>query len=193
MLSVIFNAIAAELARINAYAPLLQGEQFVRQNDPPPRMIVYPIGDSMGPVEGPGGNPKPLLTLLEGAELVIHGQTQDIVEGMRDQFLVALHHACKRTTTNARRAGRFVVAGGKWTRSTLIAKNGFEYKLSFSVAFPIVDRRWDALQVPDASDMADALTYPTVPGSEVETTIDVGERDNPPADDNVTIVINPHP
>lgn len=201
MLSVLYAAIADELAAINAYVVPLVGEEHVRRNDPPPRMIMYPTEDTPSAPEGPGGNPRPLFTLLKASELVIHGQTTDHVEGMRDQFLIALHKACKKATPNGPRAGRYQVTKGKWTRNTLIAKNGYEYKITFAVAYPVVDRRWETPApgdpprppLPDTYTGDQANTYPTVPGDELTIAANVGVRDNPPAGDNVAINITPAP
>ena len=207
MLGSLYTAIAAELLEINAYVVPLVGEHHVRRNDPPPRMIMYPVDDTFDGPSGPGGNPRPIHDVLEASELVIHGTTLNVVTGMRDQFVNALRRVCKRASQGSARAGRYVLGKGKWTRNTLIAKNGFEYKLTFSVVHPIVDRRW-SLTDPDAPagpenppqepneatyEGDQANTYPVVAGEEVELTTDVGHRDDPPAADNVTIVINPVP
>lgn len=195
MRSVLYTAIISELAAINAYVVPLVGEKHVRLHDPPPRMIFIPRTDTPGPPEGPGGNPRPLFTVLEESELVIHGETTDHVEGMRDQFMIALHHACKKASPGTARAGRYQVAKGEYAKgAALFVKNGLEYRMRFAVAYPVVDRKWvDEIpkQAPTPSTYSgdQANTYPVVPSAELKALVDVGVRDNPPADDNVEIDI----
>lgn len=198
MLSVLYAAIATELAAINAYVVPLVGEEHVRRNDAPPRMIMFPLDDSFGDVEGPGGNPRPIKNVLKASQLVIHGQTTDHVEGMRDQFVIALHAVCKKATAGSGgRAGRYVLSKGMWTRNSLIVKNGHEYKLTFAVGAPIVKRTWetplpgDPPQAPVAATYAgdQANTYPVVPADELAGGITVGLSD----DESVDIAIEDDP
>ncbi len=181
MLSVFWDAITTELAALNAYAVPQQGEQFYARNDPGPTMIFVELDDAIGPPEGPGGNPKPLFTILERTELILRGATRDIVQGMRDQFLVALHKATKKAGAAMTRAGRYVVGKGVWAKGTIIGRNGFEYRLPFAIAYPVVARTWEALEVPGPD--ADATTYPTVPGDELTIAGSVGIAEETAADD----------
>lgn len=198
MLSVLYSAITTELAAINAYVVPLVGEEHVRRNDPPPRIIMWPLKDSFGPVEGPGGNPKPIATVLEQSQLVIQGETFDHVQGMRDQFVIALHKAVKGANVGSSgRAGRYVLSDGTWTRNTLIAKNGHEYRLTFAVAVPIVRRTWPtpapggSPQAPTAPTYTgdQANTYPVVQAAELAGGITVGIED----DETVAIDIEDDP
>lgn len=203
--SAFYAALATELLDVNAYVVPLVGEEHVRRNDPPPRMIFFPTpgADQISAPEGPGGNPKPLFTRLEAHTVVIHGQSRDICRGMADQFMIALHQVCKKATSGTSRAGRYVFSKAGFTRSSLIATNGFEYVMTFAVAVPVVKRRWAALPDPDAPPSPEnpaeapdastytgeqANTYATAPSDEVEIDADVGQQDDAP--DNVAIVIN---
>jgi hypothetical protein len=195
VLRVLYEAIAAELLLINAYTVPLIGEEHVRTNDPPPKMIFIPNDDTFGPVEGPGGNPRSFATIMAATELVLQGRTLDIVEGMRDQFVIALHHACKKASAGTSRAGRYSISKGKWTRNAALkAVNGREYRLTFAVAFPVVLRTWEADVEPDAStyDGDKANTYPVIPGDELKIETTVSPIDAP-AEDRVTITVPPTP
>lgn len=156
MLSVLYAAIATELAAIHAYVVPLIGEEYVRDNEAPPQIIMWPTTDTFGPAEGPGGNPKPLATVVKTTQVVIRGRTRDDVEGMRDQLVIALHAAVKGANHGQARAGRYALGGGQWMRNTLRAVNGFEYRMTFDYAAPIVKRRWAAVTPPQAPD---ASTY----------------------------------
>lgn len=198
MLSVLFAAFAAELAELNAYAVPLMGEAWLARTDPPPRIIFVPVDDAFGPVEGPGGNPRPIANVLKSVDLVIHGETFDHCEGMRDQCVIALHAVAKKATAgSAGRAGRIVLGKGKWSRGTKHAKNGEEYVLSFSYGAPIVKRSWitplpgDPPQAPVAATYTgdQANTYPVVPAAELKAGVDVGMHDGHP--DNIEIDLDP--
>lgn len=190
MLDVLYTAIAAELLAINAYVVPTTGAGELSKNDPPPRMIFVERADEFLPVEGPGGNPRPLHTVLETSDLILLGQTREIVQGMRDQFVIAFHRACKKANQGNVRAGRYTLSSGKWMRTTLLARNGFEYRLVFGIAVPIILRTaWDSVRAPTTADFAEGQTYPTVPGDELTIQADVGVRDEPPAEDNVGITI----
>jgi hypothetical protein len=136
--------------------------------------------------------------MFASSELVIHAPSVDHAEGMRDQFMIALHKAAKKASTGTARAGTLKVAKGKFTRgNALIAKNGVEWRLVFAVGYTIVDRKWDAPApgdpprppVPSTYAGAELLTYPIVEGAELSIVANVGRRDNPPADNNVTITV----
>ncbi len=187
MLQALYDAIATELLAVNAYVVPLVGRHHIAHNDPPPRMIFHELDDEFLPVEGPGGNPRPIHTVLEASRLIIQAPTRDIVQGMRDQFVVAFHRAAKRANEGKTRAGRYTLSKGMWTTNDqAIATRGFEYRLVFAVAVPIVLRAWDALQIPDADAAAAGVTYPTIPGEELTIAADVGKQD---AADNVAITI----
>lgn len=199
MRSVLYTAVAAELVALNAYVTtLLVGEEHVRRNDPPPRYIVIPNDDEPGPVVGPGGNPRGLYGVFKSTELVIHAPDFDTSEGMIDQFTIALHKAAKKASTGTARAGTLKISKGKYTRgNALVGKNGVEYRQVFAVGYTIVDRKWDAPApgdpprppIPSTYAGDELLTYPVVPGDELTIVADVGRRDAPPADDNVTITV----
>ncbi len=190
MLSVLYAAIVTEMAAINAYVVPLVGREHLARNDAPPRLIMVERDDEFLPVEGPGGNPRPLHTVLESSDLIIHGQTRDIVQGMRDQFVIAFHRACKRANEGGTRAGRYTLSKGVWNRNAIIARNGFEYRMVFAVAVPIVLRTWPTLvegfpTAPSSDDAADATTYPTVPGDELTIESTVGITDTEAVEINV--------
>lgn len=199
MRSVLYTAVAAELVALNAYVTeLLIGDEHVRRNDAPPRYIVVPNDDEYGPVVGPGGNPRGLFGVFKSSELIVHATSFDVCEGMTDQFMIALRKAVKGASTATARAGELRVSKGKFTRGNAMhARNGVEYKVTFAVGYAIVDRKWDAPApgdpprppVPSTYTGAELLTYPIVSGAELTITADVGRRDNPPADDNVTITV----
>lgn len=166
MLSVFWSAIATELAALNAYVVPLEGAEHLARNDPGPKMVFVELDDQIGPPEGPGGNPRPLFTIVERTELVLVGPTRDIVQGMRDQFLIALHKAAKKSSPATARAGRYTYSPGKWTRGTIIGRNGFEYRLVFGLNYPVVDRVWESSATIPGPD-ADATTYATQAGGTV--------------------------
>jgi hypothetical protein len=179
---------------INAYVVPLIGPEHVRRNDPPPRVIMYPTADAFSPPIGPGGNPKPILTVEETTEVVIHGETEDHVRGMRDQVLIALHRMIKKSNANkSGRAASYRVNAGRFVRSAMIARNGFEYRLTFGVLVPVVLRKWAAVAppLPPTYVGAQANTYQTIPHAELILDADVGVRDNPPATDNPEVKVGP--
>lgn len=203
MLSVLYAAIAAELLAINAFVVPLVGEEHVASNVAPPKMIFIPSDDTFGPAEGPGGNPRPIYTIMAATELVLQARNTDLVEGMRDQFVIALRRAMKHASMATSRAGRCGLTKGKWTRGTIKMRNGLEYRLTFAVAFPIVDRAWPTPappvddpggtpvpQPPDATTYTgdQANTYPVIPAEELSAGITVGPTAAEPSD-LVTITI----
>lgn len=194
MLSVLYAAIAAELLAINAYAVPLVGEEHVRRHDAPPRLIFIPDGIDPSPVEGPGGNPITILNSMRSTEVVIHAPDYETAEGMYDQAVISIHKTLKGANAGkSGRGGRFVITKAKFTRGTLIGRNGVELRFFFSVAAPIVKRTWptpdpgESPQKPDASTYTgdQANTYVNQGG--VTIAADVGVSDADP--DNVTIEI----
>ena len=191
MLSVLYAAITSELAAINAYTVPLVGEVHVASAEPPPKMIFIPSDDTFGPAEGPGGNPRPIATIMAATELVLQGATTDHVEGMRDQFVIALRRACKHASMQTARAGRYAISKGKWTRGVALrVKNGVEYRLTFAVAFPVVERTWETplpgdppqAPLPGTYTGDQANTYPVIPGGDITIDANVSPKDAPDAD-----------
>ena len=182
MRSVLYAAIATELLAINAYVVPLVGAEHLARNDAPPRMIFVEDADAITMIEGPGGNPRGLFSVVEGSECVIFGESRDHVEGMRDQFLTALHKAVKKGNAGTARGGRYAVTKGGYKRSALIGRNGFEYRLGFGVLVAVVDRKWEApapgdpQQAPVASTYTgDQInTYPVVAAEELTASATVG-------------------
>jgi len=159
MRSVLYAAIATELLAINAYVVPLVGAEHLARNDAPPRMIFVEDADAITMIEGPGGNPRGLFSVVEGSECVIFGESRDHVEGMRDQFLTALHKAVKKGNAGTARGGRYAVTKGGYKRSALIGRNGFEYRLGFGVLVAVVDRKWEAPAPGDPQQAPVASTY----------------------------------
>ena len=177
MISVLYTEIAARLLAMHAFVVPTFDERDVAKNYAPPRMIMFPTKDAFGPVEGPGGNPRPLLTVLEWSQLVIHAMTRDVVQGLRDQFLIALHEATKGSSPSTSRAGRYLLSDGTWTRATMHAAKGYEYKLAFASAVPIVKRTWaSSTQAPTPATYVgpQANTYPVEPAGTLEADTTVG-------------------
>lgn len=192
MLTVVYDAINAELAEINAYTRLLVGQEHIASHDPPPKMVVFPNDDEFSGAMMPGDNPRAIASVFEGSMLVIHGETIEHVTGMRDQFYIALRAACKKSEAQTPRAANYRVSNGKWTRAQFIATKGWEYTLRFGVLAAIAKVKWPDIvppQPPVASSYAGLLTYPIVPRAELTVTADVGVRDNPPADDNPNVTV----
>lgn len=186
-----YAAIAAELALLNAYVVPLIGEAHVRTNAPPPKMIFIPDHDDFTGVEGPGGNPRPIGGVMAATLVVLQGRTTDHCEGMRDQLYVAVHKACKKASAGTGRAGRYAWTKGTWTRGVALKMtNGVEYRVSFAVAFPIVDRTWEAPQPGDPPQEPTAATYtgdqantyPVIPAAELSIAATVGPAGAAPAD-----------
>lgn len=206
MIDSFYAALATELLAINAYVVPLIGEEHVRRNDAPPRLIIFPTTDKFSAPSGPGGNPLPIHDVLETSMVVIHGQTRSVVQGMRDQLVIALRATCKKANASASRptsrSGSYVLGDGQWTRGSLIVKNGYEYKMTFGVLASIVKRVWELAdpEAPAGPDnrgaTPDASTYTgdqnnsnaIVAGADVTLTTTVGLGDTA-TDDDVSIVI----
>lgn len=193
MLSLLWAAIEAELVAMGAHVTTLgRGKREVTKHDPPPRMIVYWTDDSFGPPTFVGGNPKAIKDVIRNCVLVIHGETEDHVEGMRGQFILALHKACKGSgAPNSVQAGRYVLGRGTVNTRTVIAKNGVEYTLIFSVPAAITVRKWTPGIAPlpstytgpqDGTYAVDGKTYAAQAADTVIGTT-VGVAHAPPDDD----------
>jgi hypothetical protein len=189
-LSLFLVEVTAQLAAINACTTLKVGDEYVEENGVPPRMVAIPSDDDFEATIGPGGIARSIRTRNAGAEVVLWGATREDVEGMISQFVVALHRACKSTTSKARGAS-YVLGSGRWTRKTNLTRHGFEYRLSFTVQIPIVERVWESVETPPATP---GETYPAVPG-DTGAAINVAAKFGLPSadpgvvDGNVVIVV----
>lgn len=165
-LSQIITAIATELAALNAYVTTIAvGDEFVAENDASPRIIVIPDEDEFTPPTGAGGLLRAIKDVSASADLIIRGPTYDVVEAMRDQFVVALHRAIKGDSSSSHaRGGTYALGKGKWTRGTNLARNGQEWTGSFAVMIPVVDRTWPVSADPPVPPDASTTTYPIAPG-----------------------------
>lgn len=208
MLSVLYAAIATEMAAINAYVvPLfpdangvIGGDAKLERSDAPPRMIFQPSDFAVDVVWGPGGNPRPIATILDSSECIIHGQSTDHVQGMLDQFIIAVRAVGKKANGGqAPRAGWCQISKGKWTRNTNLATKGWELRFTFTAARAVIERKWAAIDpshppqppLPPTYVGPQAQTYPTIPAAEMTaTTGDVGVL-NGHAEDNVPINVPP--
>lgn len=204
------SALTTQLAAINALVAPTFNEADVRGNAAPPKMIVFPLNDTFDAPDGPGGPIRALKDALENRMVVIQGRTRDEVRGMRDQFVIALHHACKKSRNanagdpHAVRAGRYVLGRGEWTRNTLKAVNGFEYRLTFSVQVPVVDRVWQRVdetdEVPEGVPQApvastytpdQSLTNELATAETIGVSVGLGDEDEAAEPDDVTINVPP--
>lgn len=189
MLSSLYEAINAQLDVIHAYARLVWDEDAIAVHEPPPRMIVIPSDDQFDSPKHAASNPRALATVWEGANLIIQGETKDHCQGMRDQFVIALHVALKLSGADTAYAGQYRLGGGQWTRKQYLAVNGFEYTLRFASLVAIVKRRWDDVtppQAPTASTYANVLSYPIIPVGQGKANFNVGFTDDPT---NPTVVV----
>lgn len=181
MLSALYDAINTELTLINGYAQLVWDEEQIALHSPPPSFIVTPSDDQFDSVKHSAGNPRALATVWEGALLTIRGETRDIVQGMRDQFVCALHQALKKSAANTAYAGQYRLSAGQWTRKQFLTANGFEYTIKFATIVAILKRVWPAT-VPPTPPTPDTyvgvLTYPVVPGDQITAVVNVGYSDN---------------
>jgi hypothetical protein len=199
MLSVLWAAISSELVLMNAYCQVvLSGKKHVANNAPPPRIIAYPTDDSFRQPRFIGGNPKAILDVDRNATIVIHAESDDVAEGMRHQFVLALHKACKKVNPDGARAGQYSLGRGVWNQKTLVAKRGIEYTLQITVPASITDRRWADIDVDHPAQAPTPETYTGTQGDtyatqqpDTDIAVTVGVQHEPPADDEnaVTIVV----
>lgn len=164
-LSQIITAVEAELAALNAYVTTIAvGDEFVAENDARPRIIVIPDEDEFAAPTGVGGLLRAIKDVAMSAELILRGPSYDVVESLRDQFVVALHRAIKGDAASSHgRGGTYLLGKGKWTRGTNIARNGQEWSGSFSVMVPVVERTWPASADPPVPPDASTTTYDLAP------------------------------
>lgn len=194
--SQVVAAVEAQLVAIQAWVTTIKiGDEFVEETGQAPRLVVIPTDDAYGPPIGPGGNPRPLANVTTNAIAVIWGTDRDTTEGLRDQFVIALHRALKATSTSAHaRGGTYKLGKGAWTRGTNLSRAGFEYRLAFSVEIPILDRAWAS--TPNAAPSTGTYTgdqansYPTV-GAPLDMVADVAATlgSPPSAQGNQTVTV----
>jgi hypothetical protein len=169
MISQVVAAISAKLVSIGAWTSTISiGDEFAEETGQPPRIVLVPKGDAFLPVEGPGGNPRPLWDRLASCDVLLWGFTQDDAEGLLDQFIIAIHRAMKDTNTAPHKRGASYRLGkGGWDRKTNLSKFGFVYRMSVDLRIPVLDRDWTntPMSAPDASTYVgdQALTNPRVP------------------------------
>ncbi len=193
MLSAVFAAINAELVLMGAYVPaLLDGKVHLARHDAPPRIIVWETDDTFEPTIFPGGKQRAILDVERNVTVIFHGLNRDVCEGMRHQFILALHKACKRMASGTVRAGSYKLGRGTWNVNTQVAQNGRQYMLTFSVPASITDRTWLATPgaAPDQSTYGgtQADTYAKQP-EDTDVLVKVGTREDPDAGDPVEIII----
>lgn len=170
---------------------LLDGKVHLGKHDAPPRMIVWETDDSFGPPLFAGGNPRSIGDVERNVTLIIHGANRDVCEGMRHQFILALHKACKKMSSGTVRSGSYKLGRGTWNVNTQVAHNGRQYMLTFSVPASLTDRVWQNNESPGAStyEGTQGNTYAAQP-EDTDIAVTVGERHEDPDDgDPVTIII----
>lgn len=178
---------------MGAYVTALKvGKRQLTVREPPPRIIVWWVGDTFaGPVKV-GGKQRSIATANRVCEVRIHGETEDHVEGMRSQFVLALHKAVKKagTANDPNGGGSYVLGSGTVNQNTAISKNGFEYKLTFTVPSAITDRRWVPGEAPLPATYTGTQgdTYASQP-EDTTFGVTVGVKHDAPDDDTEAVDI----
>lgn len=159
-LTALVAEINAKLVSINAYAELVEGEAQDAEHTKAPRMILVRDSDDFAAPTGIGGNPRTLRDREHTAVVILRGPSADVVEGMIDQFAVAVHRACK--SRSAGRGVTYAIGRGKWTRAQHLLVDGAEWRTTLTVTFPVVDRAWAPGETP-AAPTSSTRTYPEAP------------------------------
>lgn len=173
--------VSTQLTAIGALTPtILVGKKYRFANEALRRIVFVPTSDSFEPVSNPGGNPRPILDVLVGADVHIWADDYYLAAALRDQFILALHRAVKRpAATPQKRGGEYKISKGEWTNETDHDQLGAEYTLSVSIKIPILERTFPALPTP-ATDLT-ALTNPKVPsGTKMVTNVAANLGGPPP-------------
>lgn len=178
----IVDLIQAVVARFNAETgrtgllgalppvPLFIGEQYLNQNDSPPRIVAVPTQDNFGPPMRIGMDQRSLRTCHNGWEIGLWGPDAlaspsnaltdfEVVRRMRDDFVVALHRELRGRFGESGASVHlqpqdFELRGAKWSTPGQLTALGFVVIFDVSFKTPVLV----------AEDMVGAALIKTVAG-----------------------------
>lgn len=130
MWSTIRSELAAWLEAEALALPVFLGKDYVAHHDVARRVVIVPTTDQWGPIESPGGNPRPLATRAAGADVLIHGPDFATTEALVHQVYRGIREACRTS---------FEIVGGAWSNEIVTVEHGTLYTLQIRVAFAVTD------------------------------------------------------
>jgi hypothetical protein len=144
MISTFVAAVQTKLVAIGAWCTTVNiGPQYAQETGAPPRYTLVQLAETYAPPYAPGGNPRPLWDRHVMAEVQMWGTSVSTVEGMIDQWIIAMHRAAKDTSTDPHMRGSVYKMGrGRWDQTTYLDKMGALYVLGIEFLIPVFDRDW---------------------------------------------------
>lgn len=146
MMSDVVAGVKADLAAREVPVEVLDGKEHVARDGAGNRIVFVESTDTFAPVARPGGNPRPVLIRVAGAEVRIWGVAfggkdatpadhRATTNNLIHQFILALHK-----TAGASNLG-YSVQSGQFNNEAEM-QFGAEYILNIVAMVPIVDVPW---------------------------------------------------